>query len=407
MIDNYNLLPEKKEQKEKIEHIIHQLVKSVIDADTTQFHHGLLSGVAGHLLFLYNAHQWNPQWVDETLFSQKLEQLQDRLAEQSFELSNGLAGQAWVLEYLNQAEKDDYDAELLEEVDALFIESLSHDPWPGEIETVMGLSGYSPYAARRARFSDQTQLWTVIVNGLASTATRLDNGHITWSQPSNSVYRLDKEALDEPEYNIGLAHGVPGILAALLPALNIEQLKPQVSELLQGGCDWLLAHQNTNDDAFSCFGTCAQSSQHDSRLGWCYGDLTIALTLARIGHALGRPSYVERALEIALHSTKRDAESGHINDAGLCHGFAGLVTIYQLLNKIMPHPELASTAQTWLDYTLAQYDDRGIEAMYSFNGMDKCYNEDLGLLMGYSGIGLALLAALNDDTSWADCLLMA
>ncbi|BBN83226.1 lanthionine synthetase [Pseudoalteromonas sp. A25] len=395
------------DKKQQIANLIQILATEVASFDTSEHNHGLLSGIAGHLLFLYKAHQWQPDWVDEAVFSQKLEQLQDGLAEQSFELSNGLAGQAWLLEYLNQADKEEYDAELLEDVDQLFADALAHDPWPGEIESVLGLAGYAPYAKRRARFSDQSKLWEVIVKGFESTATRLDNGHITWSQPSNSVYRLNKEALDEPEHNLGLAHGVPGIIAALLPALNIDSLNARVTALLQGSCDWLLAHQNPGHDSFSCFGTCAQGSQHDSRLGWCYGDLTIALTLARVGHAIDRPSYVDKALDIALHSTQRDAESGQVRDAGLCHGFAGLVTIYQLLNQVMPHPELASAMQKWLDYTLAQYDERGIEAMYCFDGRAMSYEKDLGFLMGYSGIGLALLSVLDDDTSWADCLLMA
>ncbi|MBD1583276.1 lanthionine synthetase C family protein [Pseudoalteromonas sp. S16_S37] len=399
---NGNLL----ENKEKIEKIVHLLASEVSHLDTSEHNHGLLSGIAGHLLFLYQAHQWNADWVDEAVFTQKLEQLQEGLAEQTFELSYGLAGQAWLLEYLNQADKEDYDAELLEDVDQLFCNALAHDPWPGEIESVLGLAGYSPYAARRALYSDQAELWKVIVRGLGSVASRLDNGHITWSQPSNSVYRLNKEVADEPEYNLGLAHGVPGIIAALLPALAIDELKAQVGELLQGSCDWLLAQQNADTES-SCYGTCVPSEHHDSRLGWCYGDLTIALTLARVGKAIDRPSYVEKALEIALHTTKRDAKAGQINDAGLCHGFAGMVTIYQLLNQVMPHPELASAMQTWLDYTLEQFEQRGIEAMYCFDGREKKYVVDFGFLMGYSGIGMALLGVLNDDTSWTDCLLMA
>ncbi|MBQ4847152.1 lanthionine synthetase C family protein [Pseudoalteromonas sp. MMG005] len=395
-------------QNTKIHRIIRELANKVINHTDEVAGNGLLSGLAGHLLFLYNAHRFDPSLLDENKFTDKLELLQEGLAEQSFELSNGLAGQAWVLEYLNQANQDDYDADLLEDVDALFVESLAHNPWLGEIEMVLGLSGYAPYAARRARFTDQTELYTVIVNGLASVSTKLDNGHITWSQPSESVYRFDKDEDSPrgPEYNLGLAHGVPGIIAALLPAVHIPKLKEQVTELLLGGCDWLLEQQNPDKAANACFGSCAGEG-YESRLGWCYGDLTIALTLARVGKAIDRPHYVEQALEIAIHSAQRDAESGHIIDAGLCHGFVGLVTIYQLLNHIMPHPVLSDAMNTWLEYSLKQYDERGIEALYSFNGLDKTHSEDFGFLMGYAGIGIGLISFLDDDVSWSDCLLMS
>ncbi|QTL36448.1 lanthionine synthetase C family protein [Pseudoalteromonas viridis] len=371
-----------------------------------QIPNGLLSGLAGQLLFLYKAYEYDASLVDEALFTQKLEALQEGLDQQSFELSNGLAGQAWMLEYLNQADPENYDPELLEEVDELFRAALDHQPWQGEIEMVLGLSGFAPYASRRAKQSDQAALYEVIVNGFESTATHFDNGHITWSQPQESVYRFNKDEPKEPEYNLGLAHGVPGIIAALLPAVHIPSLQSRVTTLLLGACDWLLAQQSPDSTSPACFGSCA-GGEHVSRLGWCYGDLTIAMTLARVGQQLDRPSYIERALEIALHAADRDEKAGHISDAGLCHGFYGMALIYQILNQLMPHPRFVQAMQYWVDYSLQQYTERGVESLYSYNGLDKDYHEDFSFLMGYAGIGMALTTLFDDDTGWVDCLLMA
>lgn len=395
-------------QRDEIHKIIGVLSHKVSEHLSNSHGNGLLSGLAGHLLFLYNAHRYDSSLVDEALFTEQLERLQEGLSDQSFELSNGLAGQAWVLEYFNQANSEDYDPQLLEEIDSLFCESLSHNPWLGEIEMVLGLSGYAPYTARRARFTDQTKLYGVLVAGLLSTVTRLDNGQITWSQPKESIYRLEKDdaAREQAEYNLGLAHGVPGIIAALLPAITIPKLKSQVTSVLLASCDWLLEQQNPDRSSHCRFGSCV-GDNHQSRLGWCYGDLTIALTLARVGKATDRPSYVEQALEIALKSANRDAKTGHIVDAGLCHGSVGLVTIYQLLNQVMPHPVLAKAASTWLEYSLQQYRDKGIESLYSYNGVNEDYEEDFSFLMGFSGIGLGLISALDNDMSWTDCLLMS
>ncbi|OHU91862.1 MULTISPECIES: lanthionine synthetase C family protein [Pseudoalteromonas] len=400
---NNNTMP--LEKKQKLESIIHLLARLVSAKDES--HHGILSGLAGHLLFLYKAHEYNSDWVDEALFTQKLDKLQDELEEQTLELSTGLAGQAWLLEYLNQANQEDYAVDLLEDVDALFTGALDHNPWLGEIEYVLGLAGYAPYAARRLRYSDQQALYSTIVKGFESTASRLDNGLITWSQPSQSVYRLDKECLDQPEYNLGFAHGVPGIIAALLPALKISTLKPQVTELVQGACDWLLTQRKDDKDSVSCFSSCASHPHETSRLGWCYGDLTIALVLARAGQALESPSYVDQALKVALKNIPRDASTGFVKDAGLCHGYVGIMTIYQALNELMPHPQLEEVVTTWLDYTLEQFEQQGLEAFYFFSGESKNYVEDFSLLTGYSGIGLCLLSVLNDDLSWLDSMLMA
>ena len=108
------------EQEAQIRAIIKKLASEVSQDLHTVQGNGLLSGLAGHLLFLFNAYRIDESSVDEVLFSEKLEQLQEQLDQQSFELSSGLAGQAWVLEYLNQADLEDYEPDLLTEVDQIF-----------------------------------------------------------------------------------------------------------------------------------------------------------------------------------------------------------------------------------------------------------------------------------------------
>ncbi|MEJ6473640.1 lanthionine synthetase C family protein [Pseudoalteromonas piscicida] len=392
-------------QKQQIKPMVAALAKRVETDLEKVTSNGLLSGLAGHLLFLYRASNYNEAWVDEQTFNQALEKLQNELAEQTPELSSGLAGQAWVLEYFNQYNDEDYDSELLEEIDNFFATALDFSPWTGEIEMVLGLAGYAPYIARRAKKTKQTTLFDRLVTGYESVAISLDGDQLAWSQPKHSVYRFDKENLEQHEFNLGLAHGVPGIIAALIPALEDASISARAKKLIVSSCDWLLEQQSQADDKQSCFGSCANDNSH-SRLGWCYGDLTIALTLARVGRALDMPSYVERAQEIALFNVDRDAKHGHINDAGLCHGFFGLVTIYQLLNKVMPHPKLHQAALNWLEYGLNKYQESGLEALYSYNGLDKIHQEDCTFLMGYSGIGLALIGVLDDNLDWTDCLLM-
>ena len=73
----------------------------------------------------------------------------------------------------------------------------------------------------------------------------------------------------------------------------------------------------------------------------------------------------------------------------------------------MPHPKLQQAALTWLDYGLSQYQEHGLKALYSYNGLDKVHQEDCSFLMGFAGIGLALLGVLDDNLDWTDCLLMS
>ncbi len=149
-----------------------------------------------------------------------------------------------------------------------------------------------------------------------------------------------------------------------------------------------------------------------SRLGWCYGDLTIALTLARAGKLLQRQSYIELAQAIALHAASRDAVDAQIHDHGLCHGSSGLALIFKLLYRELRLPQLLVAATHWQNFYLQQFLQQGPSALYKWvgdiaAGDRKKRAEDFGLLEGYAGVGLSLLVSLEQEPDWVDALLLA
>ena len=279
---------------------------------------------------------------------------------------------------------------------------------------VLGLGGFAVYASRRQLKSAPSAIYERLINHFEQTAMQITEHTLSWSQPADSTYRFNKDAPQTPEFNLGLAHGVPGIIAAILPAVQIPALHQRAKSLLIQSCDWLLQQelqQKLPADQQNSYFSSSCNNHKGSRLGWCYGDLTIALTLARVGKALDHPAYIDKAKQISLHSAQRDSENGYIQDAGLCHGSAGVALIFQLLNQQFNQqfnlPELSDAADQWLSYTLDLYREKGLSGFYMFSGLTQEYEECTGFLMGYSGIGLCLLAALGETPDWADCLLMA
>ncbi|PAJ72840.1 hypothetical protein CJF42_19005 [Pseudoalteromonas sp. NBT06-2] len=397
-----------KVNKELISQILYQFNQKISHLENQNTNSGLLSGLTGDLLFLYQLSQYNSELVDEIIFNEKLEFLQAQLlfCVERPDLSSGLSGQGWFLEYINQSQGTDYDPELCEEIDNILLNTLNVDNWKGEIEMVIGLSGIAMYAGRRQLKSASKSLFEIIIKHFENLAIQISENTLSWSQPSNSVYRFNKDEPEAFEYNLGLAHGVPSIIAAILPALKIPSLFDRTKRLLIQSCDWLLAQERQNKERMSCFSSSC-NDDHDSRLGWCYGDLTIALTLARVGNALEMPLYVSKAKEISLHSAHRDEKEGMIRDAGLCHGSAGLVLIFQLLHQQLNEPQLLQAANKWLTYTLELYKNQELNGLHMYSGLTNKYEEDTGFLMGYGGIGLCLLSALGEDADWADSLLMA
>src|SRR5439155_20242508 len=73
-------------------------------------------------------------------------------------------------------------------------------------------------------------------------------------------------------YNLGLAHGVPGVIAVLGGAVAAG-VRPDVApQLLEGSVKWLLGKQ-LPADADTAFASWAGPGieERGSRLAWCYG----------------------------------------------------------------------------------------------------------------------------------------
>ena len=391
----------------KINDVIQSITSHIQASQLSSLNLGLLNGLAGKLLFLWQLSLYDESLVDEDGFAKKLEFLQENLNQVVgyAPFSAGLLGIGWLIEYMNQSQMGEYDVELCQEIDEILLQGLCAGEWRGEIEMVLGLGGYAIYAARRRELMTKSKFFDRILNFYEQSATSISGDMVSWSQPYESVYRLDKQNEFVQEYNLGLAHGVPGIIAALLPILDCEQLRDRAESLISKSCNWLLYQQQDFKKYGSYFSTLTSTNKL-SRLGWCYGDLTIALTLCRSGVTLNRSCLTEKGIEIGLHSASRDPKSSIIKDAAICHGSVGLYLIFKKLYKVTGIVEFEFASSKWLDYTLSLFEDYGLTGLNKFISSGKLV-ENSGFLEGYAGIGLCLLSALSDEDEWTDCLLLS
>ncbi len=388
---------------------LHQaIINHVENSLTTVNNLSLFSGVSGYLVYLLKATEFPELTVNETIIEEQLDKLQYNLNyfQREFSLSSGIIGLGWFLEYANQSQEEDYLAELCVDIDHIIHQHLLTNYWTREIEMVMGLAGVSVYAARRQLKSDQSRIYNELVRHFEQVATYFENGTLAWNQPPYSVYRLNKEQLHEDEYNLGLAHGVPGIIASLLPALEIPEISKRASTLVVKSCDWLLRQQYDSVDSV-CYYPSYSNGKDISRLGWCYGDLTIALTLVRTGKALNKKNYIEIARNISLRAASRDVTTTLIADAGICHGSVGLALLFKLLYAHFRENDLLQASNFWRDHTLTLFKVNGLAGLYKYNGVTKQHEECDGFLEGYAGIGLTLLSLENNQLDWTDSLLLS
>ena len=139
-----------------------------------------------------------------------------------------------------------------------------------------------------------------------------------------------------------------------------------------------------------------------SRLGWCYGDLSIAYTLYQAGVTFQDSRTVESAITILLQSTKRrSVEDTYIRDAGICHGSSGVAHIYNRLWHKTKNIIFKDACDYWILKTLEfSCHIDGIAGYKKYSPIKQRFEAELGLLEGTTGIGLVLLSYLTGDFTW-------
>src|SRR5436305_8017419 len=135
----------------------------------------------------------------------------------------------------------------------------------------------------------------------------------------------DKEGFPQGMFNLGVAHGLPGVLPVLAQALALGAAPESTRELLRGAVAWLLSRKLPVEESAvfpSAWGPGV--APQAARTAWCYGDPGIAAALWISARASGEPAWEAEALGLARTVARRAPERCGVRDAGLCHGAAGI-----------------------------------------------------------------------------------
>lgn len=365
----------------------------------------LLNGLAGRLLFQWYAGKAAIEGFSLELLESQVGTLIDEATQNNACMSfgYGLSGIFWFIELLLQEREEAYSSVLGQSFESGLVRFLkSSKSWNGEIEFVLGLAGIAVYAARRAKKNGEVLLCQQLLKMFDKKSLYIGSDLRTWRQPAGSMYYKNNVKNSHPEINLGLAHGVPGIISAVMALALNSCTASDAKQIVQQSCDWLLLQPplQQSDSMYPAY--CGELTS--SRLGWCYGDATIALTLARAGIMLGKTNYIEHAVNVIRHASQRNLVSSQVVDAGLCHGSSGLMLIFHLFNKHINQQCCVKASQFWLRDTLSRYQNYGLAGLNAMKHGK--YDKDLSFLSGYAGIGLALLAILGEETNWVDSILL-
>lgn len=385
-----------------------QLANTVLDNNSGSHDLTLANGLAGQVLFLSmyaNHSDLKNSEIDRTIELYRVLCAEIvSLRSTRVGLFDGLVGMLWAADrarrYLelqgNDFEIDVSDAvEFLDEYLELDIEL--------EYDLVSGLVGIGIWALSLHDKTAAEKLLQKILKRLESSASKIENG-ITWATPSTRPFRIDSNE-HNLEFNLGLAHGVPGVVGLLGRIANAGIGDSLAVDLLKGATNWLYGQANSRGSE-TVYGV-SSNNKEGARLAWCYGDAGVLLALMHVDNTLVDPAIAKFRNTLIRASSSRRISSAIVVDSGICHGSAGLALTFDYIYRRTAMNCASEASRYWWEVLQSQKDQNSSAHFLHWDTEYNRFRPDYGLLVGCSGIGIAILTKLTSDWRWAEPFLIS
>lgn len=306
-------------------------------------------------------------------------------------LSSGISGMSWVLDHL--VARDEAE-ELIARFDVAIERHLRVRQWQERLDLVTGLVGVGVSVADR-RDRRALEIADLVLSHLESAAVTTAQG-TTWYTPPAFVPETRRGSAMGGLVDLGVAHGVPGVIGMLARFVDNDVEGSRSRRLLESTVAWLLESVPRDRPRFGTSWPVLQPELR--RIGWCYGDAGVAGVLLRAGRALGAPDVENEALGL-LRQLATPPVGPAVADASFCHGAAGLAHIYNVAFQYTRSEQMCIEARRWLAEVLRLRNPRGgiggYESLKLGDGGPR-WEADTTLISGATGIALVLLAAVED-----------
>ncbi len=242
---------------------------------------------------------------------------------------------------------------------------------------------------------------------------RIKNKRVPGWYISNELLVFKEEKLQFPNgiFNLGLSHGIPGVLAFLSIAMIYGLDMPGQKEAIQTIAKWLKNKRKTTSNRF--FWDARISFEEEisqikpksfkSKDAWCYGTAGVARALYLAGYALKDRDLQKFALESFISIFNSQIDEWNLLGPSFCHGISGLLMITHLMARDTKSYFLQSQVDRLTNILLSYYDTsfpfgfKHFELMKT-KGFATINRADL--LEGASGILLSLFSLNAKHYSW-------
>jgi hypothetical protein len=287
---------------------------------------------------------------------------------------------------------------------------LADTPWAGDYDLIIGLVGIGVAGLERSDHDGGRALTTRVLDHLEQIAHERGGG-AAWFTPAGLLPAWQRDLAPEGYYNLGLAHGMPGVIALLARMIAHGVEAERARALLDRAMTFAVGAEPPRERGRYPSWHPAGTETGSTRLAWCYGDLGVSIAFLSAAQATGVATWREEALTLARACATRSFEEAQVHDTAICHGAIGAAHLFNRLWQATGEATFADAARTWFDHTLRMRNDRPIAGFPAATREPPDFKIDWAaddsLLSGAVGVGLALHAAISEvEPSW-DRLLLA
>lgn len=229
-----------------------------------------------------------------------------------------------------------------------------------------------------------------------------------WYIPSeNQFLKHDQELWPNGCFNMGLSHGIPGMLLVLCNSAKLNITLPNQLETITKISDFLMKFHIENEEK-NYWGSHVSLEEYinnkvnetNSRDAWCYGTPGVSYSLLVAGKLLNKREYIDSAVDAMKKAVKR---LNGIYSPTFCHGFSGVAYISKRFYEITKIEYFNESSINLKNKVLDFYDEKAAFGFYNIekdNEKTEYYNY-IGIIDGAAGILLTILAIENGrKTPW-------
>jgi hypothetical protein len=314
----------------------------------------LASGLSGALVLEAHLQAADPSEARSAAIAAALAGLVHVVQSQELriDLWSGLVGVLYAIEYARHAVPEHMNPsveQFVDEMDSMLLEYIEAHADDMHFDLVSGLAGFGAYALMRTSDASARALYGRVEQALLARHEQGDSGIFWRTTPALVGPNASDHSRQFGHIDFGIAHGQSGVILLLAAGLKygLSANSSRTESALRSATDFVVGYAGNRTPYARYPYYEPQSLGGPSRLAWCYGDLSAALSIFCAAEQLASSELRAAAEQIVLRRLEQPVETFALEDLGLCHGHSGIFLMLEKMSRGEGHAQIRAHADAF------------------------------------------------------------